>query len=395
MIEHSVAAEADALLEETIDLRRRLHRHPEVGLTLPRTQATVLEALDGLGLDVISTGKRTSSVIAHLIGARPGPTVLLRADMDALPLQEETGLEFASEVDGAMHACGHDSHTAMLLGAAKLLAGRRKELAGSVVFVFQPGEEGHGGAQVMLEEGLIEQHGPFDRAYAIHQAPVYASGTIAWKAGSLCGSNDLFHVRLHGKGGHASAPHVAVDPIPPACELVGALQMMVTRRIDAFDPTVVTIARIQGGTTYNVIPETAELLGTVRTVSAKVRSRIHDSIREMAERIAAAHGCEVEVGLDHTCPVTVNDPDQARRAADIARRTFGEERVQEIPRPGLGAEDFSIFLERVPGAVVVVGTRPPGVARPEPLHSPRMVLDESALSTGVAMYSALALDDHP
>src|SRR5262245_13259642 len=225
--------EARSLLDDAVRLRRRLHRHPEIGLTLPRTQAAVLDSLDGLGLRV-RTGERTTSVVAALEGGRPGPTLLLRADMDALPLREDTGLDFASEVDGAMHACGHDSHVAMLAGAARLLHRRRAELAGRVLFMFQPGEEGYHGARVMIEEGLLD--GP-DRpagAFALHASPVYPAGVIATRPGPLLASGDTLKVQVRGRGGHASAPHRCLDPIPVACEMVQAFQTMVTRQLDVF-----------------------------------------------------------------------------------------------------------------------------------------------------------------
>ena len=226
----------------------------------------MLEALDGLGLE-IRTGRKTTSVIATLAGARPGPTVLLRADMDALPLREDTGLPFASEVDGAMHACGHDTHVAMLVGAARMLAARRATLAGRVVFMFQPGEEGYHGARVMLEEGLLDGDRPPAFAFGLHAGARYPAGVIATRPGPLLASGDTLSIVVRGQGGHASAPHDCLDPIPVACEIVQAFQTLVTRRVNAFDPAIVTVAKIEAGTTRNVIPETASLLGTIRTVS--------------------------------------------------------------------------------------------------------------------------------
>src|SRR4051794_18358607 len=250
--------EARELLEDAITLRRRLHRRPEIGLHLPQTQAAVVEAL-GRTDARISLGERCSSVVAVLDGAHPGPTVLLRGDMDALPMTEATGLAFSSEIDGAMHACGHDTHTAMLAAAARLLASHREQLHGRVLFMFQPGEEGHFGARVMLEEGLLDVAPPVAAAFAIHITAHEKSGVISSRPGAIAASADTLSIRLSGRGGHASAPALALDPIPAACETVLALQTMVTRRIRVFDPAVVTIARIEAGTTNNVIPETAEL----------------------------------------------------------------------------------------------------------------------------------------
>jgi hippurate hydrolase len=383
-----ILADASSVLDDTIQLRRRIHRHPEIGLTLPRTQATVLEALDGLGLDV-RTGTRTTSVVARLTGGRPGPTLLLRADMDALPMREDTGLPFASQVDGAMHACGHDAHVAMLVGAARLLARRRATLAGSVLFMFQPGEEGYHGARVMLEEGLLDGAAPPTGAFAVHVTHRQAAGVVAARPGPAMASGDTIQIVVSGKGGHASAPHDCLDPIPIACEMVQAFQTLVTRRVNVFDPAVLTIAKIEAGTTRNVIPETASLLGTVRTVSEGTRERMLDGIRRVAEGVASAHGAEVSVELIRGYPVTVNDADFAGFVLDTARQLLGSERTHEMRHPVMGSEDFSYVLQRVPGAMANLGTRPDtGPAFPN--HSNRMVVNESALATGIAMHVAVA-----
>jgi amidohydrolase len=385
---------ARAQLDDAVELRRRLHRHPELGLELPTTQAAVLDALDGLPLSV-TTGTSTSSVVAVLDGDAPGPTVLLRGDMDALPMPEDTGLEYASGVDGAMHACGHDAHVAMLAGAVRLLVERRGSFAGRVAFMFQPGEEGFHGARYMLEEGLLEHvaegGSPVSMAFAIHQTPTFPSGTIATRGRSLLASSDTLIVNVRGRGGHASMPHHAVDPIPIACEIVMALQSMVTRRVDAFDPAVVTVARIQSGTTSNVIPESAELLGTVRTVSPKTRAAVLDEVRRVAEGIAGAHGAEAEVDLVEGYPVTVNDPGAADFALETAAALLGEKATITMTNPVMGAEDWSYVLEEVPGAMAFLGTRPEGGGHVAPNHSNRMILDESAMAAGIGTYAAVAL----
>lgn len=384
-----VLADANGVLSDTIELRRRIHRHPELGLSLPRTQATVLEALDGLGLDV-RTGARTTSVVARLSGGRPGPTLLLRADMDALPMREDTGLPFASQVDGAMHACGHDAHVAMLVGAARLLARRRASLAGDILFMFQPGEEGFHGARVMLEEGLLDGAAPPAGAFALHVTHRQAAGVIATRLGPAMASGDTIQIVVRGRGGHASAPHDCLDPIPIACEMVQAFQTLVTRRVHVFDPAVLTIAKIEAGTTRNVIPETASLLGTVRTVSEATRERMLDGIRRVAEGVAAAHGAEVAVELIRGYPVTVNDAGFAGFVLDTARELLGAEGTHEMRHPVMGSEDFSYVLQRVPGAMANLGTRPDtGPAFPN--HSNRMLINEGALATGVAMHVAVAL----
>ena len=385
----AILDDATSILDDTIALRRLIHRHPELGLTLPRTQAAVLEALDGLPLDV-RTGRNTTSVVARLTGARPGPTILLRGDMDALPMPEETGLPFASEVTGAMHACGHDAHTAMLVGAARLLARRRDSLSGSVLFMFQPGEEGYHGARFMIEEGLLEGPAAPTAAFALHVTHRLPAGAIAARPGPAMASGDTLRIVVRGKGGHASAPHDCLDPIPIACEIVQAFQTLVTRRVHVFDPAVVTVAKIEAGTTRNVIPDTATLLGTIRTVSAATRERVLDGVRRVAEGIAAAHGAAVDVELIRGYPVTVNDADFAGFVLDTARELLGPEATHTMDHPIMASEDFSYVLERVPGAIANLSTRPDS-SPAFPNHSPRMLVNESALAAGVSMHVAVAL----
>jgi hippurate hydrolase len=382
--------DARQLAQDTVDLRRRIHRRPETGLANPETQDTVLRAIDGLGLEV-QTGRATTSVVATLDGARPGPTILLRGDMDALPMPEDTGLDYASQVPGAMHACGHDAHVAMLVGAARLLSARRDRIAGRVLFMFQPGEEGHHGARVMIEEGVLDGPRPPVAAFALHTSPQFQVGTLATRPGPLLAAADTLSIVIQGRGGHASAPHDCLDPIPIACEIVQAFQTMVTRRIDAFDPAVVTVTKIEGGTTRNVVPESARLLGTIRTVSERTRARVHDAMRRLAEGIAAAHGAAAEVEIIPGYPVTVNDAEFAAFALDTAAELVGAERVVATRHPRMGAEDFSYVLQRVPGAMVNLGTRPDGDGPVAPNHSNRMLLHEGALATGIAMHAAVAL----
>jgi hippurate hydrolase len=391
-VDTTLLEDADRGLDQAVEMRRRLHAHPELGLELPRTQQTVLDALVGLGLEV-SVGDRTTSVTAVLDGGRPGPTTLLRGDMDALPLSEDSGLPFASEVDGVMHACGHDAHVAMLAGAARMLAARRATVAGRVVFMFQPGEEGFAGARHMLDEGLLERCGPVDRAFAIHITPIFPSGTVATRAGTLMASADAFIATVTGRGGHASMPHDAVDPVPVACEIVTALQAMTTRRLPAFDPAVVTVASIRAGTTSNVIPERAVLEGTVRAVSESSRALALEGVRRVVEHVAAAHLCAGEVTATlEGYPVTVNNDAAAERALQVAGALLGPQKTLRMPTPVMGAEDWSFVLQRVPGSMVFLGAAPPGVDRPAPNHSNRMVIDESAMATGMALYAAMALD---
>ena len=389
MLLSSLLHDAQELQPDVVRLRRAIHRQPELGLQLPRTQAAVLQALDGLDLRV-RKGERLTSVVATLDGGRPGPSLLLRADMDALPVHEETGLAFASEVEGVMHACGHDAHVAMLVGAARLLARRRDQLAGRVVFMFQPGEEGYHGARFMLEEGLDGSAAPA-AAFALHGGARFPAGVVGTRPGPILASGDTIEVVIHGRGGHASAPHDCLDPIPIACEIVQALQTFVTRRVDAFDPAVITIAKIEAGSTRNVIPETATMLGTIRTVSDRTRERVLDGVEHLVKGLAAAHGAEAAVKLIRGYPVTVNDEHMTTFASRVAAELLGDDRVRLMPTPMMGSEDFSYVLRQIPGALMFLGTRPDGDGPAIPNHSNRMVVNEAAMATGVALHAAMAL----
>ena len=387
-----LAAAVD-LQPDTVALRRRLHRRPEVGLTLPETQATVLEAIEGLPLTV-TRGSAVSSVVGVLEGARPGPTVLLRGDMDALPMPEDTGLDFASEIPGVMHACGHDTHVAMLVGAAKLLSARQDRLAGRVVFMWQPGEEGFGGAPIMLEEGLLEAAGtPVSSAFAIHISTQQPSGVVAVRPGPAMASSDTLRIVVTGRGGHASNPSAALDPIPVAAAIVTAIQTVVTREFSVFDPAVVTIAKIAAGTTDNVIPETAEMLGTMRTLSEDTRAAVKTALRRLVPAIAAAHGATAEVQITEGYPVVVNDESAAHLVHAAAVGLIGPDRALLERDPIMGAEDWSYVLQRVPGAMTWLGACPPGLdpADAPANHSNRVIFDEDAMAVGVATHAAVAL----
>ncbi|AXB45793.1 M20 metallopeptidase family protein [Amycolatopsis albispora] len=386
-------AAAKALQPKTVDLRRKLHRHPEQGLHLPKTQAAIEQALDGLPLE-ITRGKSTTALTAVLRGSRPGPSVLLRGDMDALPLTEDTGLDYASEVEGTMHACGHDTHVAMLASAAHLLADRVDDLAGSVVFMFQPGEEGYHGARHMIHEGVLDAAGEqVSAAFALHTYANAESGRILTRHGPILASADSFSVRVIGKGGHGSAPHQALDPVPAAAAMVGALQTMITRRVSVFDPAVLSVTRISAGTTTNIIPETAELEGTIRTLSERTRALVRAELPKVCEGVGAAHGCRVLVDIEPGYPVTANDPGQADLVNALAEEVLGVQYAQPMPEPIMGAEDFSYVLQRVPGAFAFIGACPPETSLDEvaPNHSNRVRYDEEAMANGVAMHAAFAL----
>jgi hippurate hydrolase len=388
----SLLSEAQGLLPAAVKMRREIHRHPELGLELPRTQARILQELEGLDLNV-TTGTDLSSVIAVLDTGRPGPTVLLRGDMDALPMPEDTTEEFKSTVEGAMHACGHDAHVAMLAQAAHLLCDHRDELNGKVVFMFQPGEEGSGGAEIMISEGILDVAGKTDLAFAIHVTPSVPNGIIATRGGTIMASADQFFIDVIGRGGHASQPHLAVDPIPIACEIVMALQSMVTRRINVFDPAVVTVAHVTAGTTTNVIPETARVEGTIRAVSAFTREQVPREIERIAKGICDAHSATANVDIRLGYPVTVNDTTVAQWSREIADGVLGDGVAIEMPTPVMGAEDFSYVLEKVPGAMVFLGLCPDDINFWEaaPNHSNKMVINESGMASGIALYAGVAL----
>ena len=400
---HGAAAglkdQVGGLMEATIALRRGLHKWPEIGNTLPKTREQVLSALEGLPLD-ITLHQTTSGIAAMLTGDKPGPTVMLRGDMDALPMPENTDLDFASKTENCMHACGHDTHTSMLVSTAKLLSERRSEIPGRVLFMFQPGEEGHHGAKFMLDEGLLNvsklkdgTESPITAAYALHIVSSMPAGMVGTRGGPMMASSDVLSITITGKGGHASEPFRTLDPIPVACEIVQALQMMITRRIETFDPAVVTITKLIAGTTTNVIPETAKIEGTIRAVSEKTRKKAHDSIRRVAEGIAAAHEMQTAVEIKTGYPVTVNDKPSVDFALDVAESLLGEGKAVHLPSPAMGAEDFSYVLNQIPGAMVFLGGTPQGVnpATAAPNHSNRVMFDEAAMAHGIALYSSLAL----
>ena len=400
---HGAAAglkdQVGGLMEATIALRRGLHKWPEIGNTLPKTREQVLSALEGLPLD-ITLHQTTSGIAAMLTGDKPGPTVMLRGDMDALPMPENTDLDFASKTENCMHACGHDTHTSMLVSTAKLLSERRSEIPGRVLFMFQPGEEGHHGAKFMLDEGLLNvsklkdgTESPITAAYALHIVSSMPAGMVGTRGGPMMASSDVLSITITGKGGHASEPFRTLDPIPVACEIVQALQMMITRRIETFDPAVVTITKLIAGTTTNVIPETAKIEGTIRAVSEKTRKKVHDSIRRVAEGIAAAHEMQAAVEIKTGYPVTVNDKPSVDFALDVAESLLGEGKAVHLPSPAMGAEDFSYVLNQIPGAMVFLGGTPQGVnpATAAPNHSNRVMFDEAAMAHGIALYSSLAL----
>lgn len=385
----AITKAAETLQPETVALRRAIHAEPELGLQIPKTTAKVKAALSGLPLD-LREGPSTSGILAVLKGAKPGRTVLVRGDMDGLPMPEDTDLPFKSVTGNTMHACGHDSHTAMLATAAKILSARRESLAGTVYFMFQPGEEGYHGARHMLSDGLID---PLpDAAFALHIMPNFQKGVFASRPGALMASTDDFEVVVRGRGGHASMPHDTVDPIPVAAEIVMAVQAMVTRRVSAFNPVVITFGKMAAGTTTNVIPETALLAGTIRSVSEHSRRIARESFERVCENIAAAHGARAEVALRAGYPVTENDAKAFAFAEETLKSAYGEHAVHTMASPVMGGEDFSYVLQKAPGAMLFIGAAPEGSdwRTACPCHSNKMVMDEAIMARGAAAYSLLA-----
>jgi hippurate hydrolase len=356
----------------------------------------VLDALAGLPVQ-IATGHGLSSVVAVLRGrARTdGPVVLLRADLDALPVTETADVPYRSTVDGVMHACGHDLHTAMLVGAAHRLAARADELAGDVLFCFQPGEEGHGGARTMLAEGLLTAAGRRPTAaYALHVfGDVVPHGVVATRPGPIMAASDGLRVTVHGRGGHASTPHRSRDPIPPACEMVTATQALVARGFDVFDPVVATVGTIHAGTRRNVIPSTAELELSIRSFTAESRRAVLDRLTRLYQGIAAAHDLTVTVQPTPVHPPTVNDPAAARLVLDTAAELFGPDRSYALPHPLTASEDFAYLLDQVPGAFVLLGAAPPGTAPADSAsnHAGDVVFADDVLADGADLLTALAL----
>ena len=381
---------ARATMPMVVALRRELHKFPELGLHLPQTTRRAREALAGLDVEIVE-GKSTSSLMVTLRGAQQGPTIVLRGDMDALPMPEDTDLEFKSRNEGRMHACGHDSHTAMLVGAVHLLHKHRDRLNGNVKFFFQTGEEGYAGARHAIEEGMLDLAPAPSAAFAIHISPNIPTGVIASRSGPLMAATDTIHIDIMGKGGHASQPHYTRDPIPVACEIVTALQSLVTRRVEAFDPVVLSITKIEAGTTSNVIPESARLLGTLRSFSEKSRATAKEGIVRIAEGIARAHDVEAKVRLDQGYPVTINDDKFVGFASGVATDLFGTRGYIDLPAPLMGAEDFSYVLQKMPGCMMFLGVAPCDVSHhhAHACHSNRMMMDEDAMANGIALHAAI------
>jgi hippurate hydrolase len=388
--------ELDRIEPDLVEVRHRLHRHPEIGLDLPVTQQLVLDELASLGLEM-QVGSSSSSVTAVLRGgaARNGerPAVLLRADMDALPVQERTGLAWASQVDGAMHACGHDLHVAMLIGGARLLASHAAELPGDVVLMFQPGEEGWDGARHMLDEGVLNAAGARVRAaYGMHVlSNKIARGVFSTRPGTMMSASAHLRVTVRGVGAHGSAPYAGRDPIAAMAEMITSLQTMITRRFDVFDPVVLTVGTVSGGSKHNIIPDDAGFEATIRTFSATNAARAETTVLEVLHGIAAAHGLTVDADYRHEYPATVNDPEHADFLAGAVATVFGDAAYTPMVVPETGSEDFSRVLEEVPGSYVMLGaTVDDDPAESPSNHSPLAQFSDAVIGRGALLHAELA-----
>jgi hippurate hydrolase len=389
-----VLTQAKAMLPELQALRRQLHQIPEFGLELPKTLEVILQQINGLG--EIKTSKEISSAVLHIKGDQPGPTVLLRADMDALAVVEDTNLDYAS-TNGYMHACGHDLHMAMGVGAAKILASRKSEIKGDVIIFFQPGEEGHHGADVMIDQGdlMVSGSKPI-RAYGLHVFSSYPLGMMGSKAGPLMASaGDLF-VTVSGSGGHGSMPWLSKDPISVLTEIMSALQTMVTKRFNAFDPVIVNIGWVKAGdtATTNVIPESASFGATVRVFSEENATKLKKYTAELAESIAKAFGLSATVEFTRATKVLLNDASAIQSVEKVTTKLFGTGRYVNLPAPIAGGEDFASIVHEIPGAFVFMGAAPPGVdpSTAATNHSNKAVFDDSVLADGAALLVELAFE---
>jgi amidohydrolase len=374
------------LFDRTVALRRDLHAHPELAFEERRTAGIVADRLRALGIEA-HTGIGGTGVVGVLTGAHPGPTIMLRADMDALPMPEENDVPYVSRNAGVTHACGHDAHVAMLLGAAQILAASTDAIHGRVALVFQPAEEGGGGARAMLDDGLIARFA-IERAYGLHIGNILPSGVLGLRPGPLMAAVDSFDLVVEGVGGHGAMPHRSVDPVVVAAEVVGGLQRVVSREIDPVEPAVVTIGAINGGTTYNVIPPRVALKGTVRTFTEATRETMEGRIRRIAEHTCAAANATCALTWHPSYPVTVNDPGETAFVRETLAAEFGEQRVQEIP-PIMGSEDFSYFAQAVPACFWFLGSG--DAAHAFPNHHPAFDIDERAMIAGIAAHVTVAL----
>lgn len=367
------------------EVRRHIHRYPELSFEEHETHKYLAAELQKLGHSFRSHLGGGTGLHVVIEGKQPGPVVALRADIDALPIQEETGLPFASERPGIMHACGHDVHTAVLLATAKALQSIKDDLPGTVVLIFQPGEERNpGGASLMIRDGVLDRP-KVDAIFGLHVDPYLQVGRMAFAPGPVMAAPDELRVTVTGRGGHGAWPHRTVDPIVTAAQVITSLQQIVARNVDPIRPAVLTVGLIQGGTAHNVIPDEVSFVGTVRTMHEEVRRLMPERLETVIRGVCAAAGATYRMEYEHGYPVLVNDPEATEIGRRAAIAVLGEENVGAM-EPSMGGEDFAYYLERVPGTFARLGVRSPDNLAPHGLHTSRLMIDESSIAVGVAYY---------
>lgn len=385
-----LAEEARRVQSRLVQWRRHLHQNPEIGTEVPQTAAFVAGRLREMGL-AVRDGVGGLGVVGLLEGGHPGPTLAIRADMDALKVTEETGLPFASKHPGRMHACGHDGHTAIALGTAEILASHREQLQGNVKFIFQPAEEGPGGAKPMIQDGAL-LNPKVDAVIGLHLGVIWdlPPGTVGVRSGPMMASTDRVEITIKGKGGHGAMPHQTVDAVAIGAQVVTALQTIVSRRVDPLEPAVVTIGSFHAGTTFNVIADTAVMQGTVRCLRESLRQRMPEHIERMVQGVATGMGAEASLNYLPGHPVLENDPEFTAFFAGVAKEVLGEGKVVTLSQPTMGGEDMSYFLNEVPGTYFFLASGNPAKGIVYPHHHPRFDIDEDVLWMGVALFAEAA-----
>jgi amidohydrolase len=387
--------EARALFPYTQSMRRDFHIHPELGFHEVRTGGIVAKELEALGLEV-TKGVGKTGVVGLLEGSKPGPTILLRFDMDALPIVEDTGVEYASQNQGVMHACGHDGHTAMGLTVAKILQNHRNELNGTIKFCFQPSEEGFngeevGGNQMMIRDGVLE--GPkVERTLSMHLWNEQPVGWIGVGKGPVMAGAELFTVKLTGRGGHGAAPHLTIDPIVAASQIVSALQSITSRNVAPLQSAVVSVTTIHSGTAFNVIPQDAELTGTIRTFDLDVRKKVLERFEQIIRGVGEAMGCQVEIDVKRVTPAVINDDALSEKVQKTAKDLLSDSTIDTAPYMTMGAEDMAFMQEKVPGCYFFIGSNNKEKHLDYGHHHPKFDFDEEALVRGTALMAAAAMD---
>jgi amidohydrolase len=384
-----IREEAERVFREVVAIRRDFHCYPELSFEELRTSEKIASKLQDIGLEV-KKNIATTGVVGLLRGSTDGPTIGLRADMDALPIIEKTNLPFASSNHGVMHACGHDGHMAMALGAAMVLAKMRERLRGNIKFIFQPAEEGYAGAKYMIEEGVLDDEPRINAAFALHLDPLSAAGTLGIREGPMMACADIFTITIIGRGGHGAVPQLSIDPIFVSGHIITALQGIASRKISALDSVVLSICRIHAGESMSVIPDTVEMGGTVRLFDPRIREAIPSMMEEVIRGVTSAFGAKYSFDYIRGWPATINDAAFTKLVESAVQHILGHDRVHHIAKPAMPSEDFSFFLEKVPGAFALLGAKPAGKEAVPP-HNPAFDIDENALKAGVMINAAVAL----